>query len=430
MRIHRVRQGESLDQIAATYGVSVRDILHLNELPSQHIIVPGLALLLPKGDPLAVQAYTVQSGDSIETISRKFGLTPAVINSWTGISENATTLPVGQRIYLPIRQTSKKTIEVNGYLLPSGTASDAEILQTVSELTYFCSFSYQVRADGSFDAPKDKNALAAAKPLNIQPLMTMTNFDGNTFSTTLAHTVLANSSIRRKVIDGALSICASKGFGGVNVDFEHMQPSDRSLYNAFIRELRDAAHARNLTVSIAMGPKTGDNPNQSWMGAFDYQTLGKEVDFLMLMTYEWGWVGGPPMAIAPVDQVRAVLEYATSVIDPAKILMGVSLYGYDWPLPFQKGVTRASGISNNAAQNLAIAEQSPIQWDAVSASPFFDYTSGSTAHRVWFDDAQSAAIKLSLVDEYGLRGTTVWVLGNEFPQLWYLMEDSYTVRKV
>lgn len=293
MRIHRVLQGESLDQIAASYGVTVRDLVRYNELPSQSRIVPGLSLLIPTGDSLAVQAYTIASGDSVESIASRFGITPAVFSNWTGLSTTAATLPVGQRIYLPVQRQGKRPTEVNGYLLPTGTPSDAEILQTASALTYFCSFSYQVRADGSFDPPKDTSALAAAKRLNIRPLMTITNFDGNTFNTSLAHTILANASIRRKVIDGALSICTSKGFGGVNVDFEHMQPSDRPLYNAFIRQLREAASARNLSTSIAMGPKTGDNPNQSWMGAFDYATLGKEVDFLMLMTYEWGWVGGP-----------------------------------------------------------------------------------------------------------------------------------------
>lgn len=105
------------------------------------------------------------------------------------------------------------------------------------------------------------------------------------------------------------------------------------------------------------------------------------------------------------------------------------LNGYDWPLPYVPGKTRASGLSNNDAQNLAIAEQSPIQWDRVSASPHFNYMAGTTEHSVWFDDAQSAAIKLSLVDEYGLRGISAWVLGNEFPQLWYLLGDEFTVKK-
>ncbi|WAH38114.1 LysM peptidoglycan-binding domain-containing protein [Alicyclobacillus dauci] len=295
MRIHRVRQGETLQQIAGDYVVSVRDIVRVNELSSHDVLVPGLNLLIPKGDPLAVQAYTIQPGDTFQSIGERFGLTANVLTTWTGY-DPSESLPVGTRIYLPVRRPSKRTIEVNGYLLPTGTPSDARIFQTISDMTYFCSFSYQARADGTLEEPKDNVALAAAKRAGIRPLMTMTNFDGNQFNTTLAHTILANNSIRRKVIDQTIAVCTRKGFGGVNVDFEHMQPGDRPLYNQYLRELRDALHAQGLSVSIAMGPKTGDNPNQPWMGAFDYRTIGQEVDFLMLMTYEWGWVGGPPLA--------------------------------------------------------------------------------------------------------------------------------------
>ncbi|GLV12696.1 hypothetical protein Heshes_03800 [Alicyclobacillus hesperidum] len=294
MRIHRVRSGETLRQIAATYGVSVRDILRYNELPSRTEIVPGLALLIPKGDPLAVQAYTIQSGDTPESIAQRFGISPAVFASWTGYV-SGSALSVGSQIYLPVRRTTRKTIEVNGYIVPTGEQSDEEILGDVSDLTYVCTFSYQVRADGHFEAPKDDIVLASAKRYNIRPLVTITNFDGNNFNTQLAHSILANRSLRQTVIDQALSICTSKGYAGVNVDFEHMGPSDRPLYNEFIRELVQSLRSRNLSISIAMGPKTADNPNQPWMGAFDYRTLGQEVDFVMLMTYEWGWVGGPPM---------------------------------------------------------------------------------------------------------------------------------------
>lgn len=295
MRIHRVQSGESLDSIAGQSGTSVRDIVRTNELSNTQSLVPGLNLLIPTGDPLSVQSYKVKSGDTPTSVADRFGLTADEFTHWTGIKSDSS-LQAGERIYLPARSTTKKTIEVNGYLLPQGTQNDARILQAVSNMTYVCAFSYQVRADGSIRPLKDSVMIKAARQYNIQPLMTLTNFDGNTFNTSMAHTILANSSIRRKVIDSALADCSSKGYQGVNVDFEHMQPSDRPLYNAFIREFRDALHAKSLSISIAMGPKTGDNPNQSWMGAFDYKTLGQEVDFLMLMTYEWGWVGGPPMA--------------------------------------------------------------------------------------------------------------------------------------
>ena len=45
------------------------------------------------------------------------------------------------------------------------------------------------------------------------------------------------------------------------------------------------------------------------------------------------------MAVAPLGQVRAVLDYALTAVAPEKIFMGIPLYGYDWPLPFVSGET-------------------------------------------------------------------------------------------
>jgi len=192
---------------------------------------------------------------------------------------------------------TKRSIETNGYLIPEGTQSDSEILRDIGQrLTYLSIFSYQARADGSLVGQKDATALSATRQTQVAPLMTVTNFDGNNFNTELAHTIMANSSIRRKLTSNILRTARSRGFRGVNVDFEHMRPSDRSLYNALIRELGTAMRSQGLSISIAMGPKTSDMPAASWMGAFDYKSLGEAVDYLMLMTYEWGWVGGPPMA--------------------------------------------------------------------------------------------------------------------------------------
>nr|WP_245577983.1 glycosyl hydrolase family 18 protein [Alicyclobacillus herbarius] len=207
-----------------------------------------------------------------------------------------------------------------------------------------------------------------------------------------------------------------------------MNPGDRQPYNEFIHDLGSAVRREGFMMSIALGPKTSDMPEAAWMGAFDYRTLGAEVDFLMLMTYEWGWVGGPPMPVAPINQVRAVLEYATSVIPSNKILMGIPLYGYDWRLPHQPG-RLASGLSANAAQNLALERQVPIQWDHDAASPYFHYTVENERHIVWFEDAMSVAAKFNLVFEFDLRGVSYWVLPNSFPQNWNLLNDVFEIQK-
>lgn len=311
MWIHTVTEGETLRGIAEQYSTTTREIEHLNELQTQEVLVPGQHLLIPSTRDMLAEIYTLRRGDTVAQVARRAGVSQTELERWLGITPSPGSTGTGQSIPgyeslipwniggtipIPKRITQKRTIEVNGYLLPQGNVSDARTVQEVGErLTYLCIFSYQAKADGTLTPKPDSQALRAAKNARVQPLMTVTNFDGNQFNTELAHTLLANSSLRRKLIQSIVTTAKQRGFSGVNIDFEHMRPTDRSLYNTFIRELGAACRRQGLSISIAMGPKTSDSPTASWMGAFDYKTLGEEVDFLMLMTYEWGWVGGPPM---------------------------------------------------------------------------------------------------------------------------------------
>lgn len=66
------------------------------------------------------------------------------------------------------------------------------------------------------------------------------------------------------------------------------------------------------------------------------------------MTYEWGYTDGPAMAVAPIDKVREVLDYAVTQIDRDNIYMGIPNYGYDFILPFVAGKSKAESLSNGA----------------------------------------------------------------------------------
>ncbi|WP_367276476.1 glycosyl hydrolase family 18 protein [uncultured Oscillibacter sp.] len=137
---------------------------------------------------------------------------------------------------------------------------------------------------------------------------------------------------------------------------------------------------------------------------------------------------GPPMAVAPLPNVRAVLDYAVTEIPAEKIFLGIPNYGYDWPLPFIQGETRAQSISNQRAIELAIQYGVPIQYDETAQSPFFRYTdAGGTAHEVWFEDARSMDAKLRLVAEYGFQGAGFWNLMRPFSQVWLVLDSLYDV---
>jgi len=163
--------------------------------------------------------------------------------------------------------------------------------------------------------------------------------------------------------------------------------------------------------------------------AHDYQAHGEIVDFIVLMTYEWGWAGGRPLAIAPINKVKQVLDYAITEIPPEKMMMGVPLYGRDWRIPWQQG-TFARTVSPFEAVQLAEKYQVQIQYHPTYQSPYFRYTDETgQAHEVWFEDARSVQVKYDTVKAYNLRGVSYWVLGSPFPQNWAVLGENFTIEK-
>ena len=149
----------------------------------------------------------------------------------------------------------------------------------------------------------------------------------------------------------------------------------------------------------------------------------------MLMTYEWGYTYGPPMAVAPVFQVKKVLDYAVTEIPRDKIRLGIPNYGYDWPLPFEKGVTKAKTIGNVEAVQIAAVHGAEILFDERAQSPYFYYEAGGVRHEVWFEDVRSMQVKFDLIKEYDLNGAGYWQIMQLFRANWELLENQFEIVK-
>ena len=164
--------------------------------------------------------------------------------------------------------------------------------------------------------------------------------------------------------------------------------------------------------------------------AHDYPVHGALTDHVILMTYEWGYTYSPPMAVAPINEVRRVLDYAVTAIPRDKIFMGIPNYGYNWTLPFVQG-TAARAISNTGAVNLAANVGAVIQYDYQSQAPFFNYyDSDGRRHEVWFEDARSILAKLTLANTFRIGGISYWTIGSFFPQNWLVLSSVYDIIKV
>lgn len=427
MQIHVVKSGESLWGIAQRYGVSYQSIAEINQIPNPGQLVIGQSMVIP----IVGQYYYVQSGDSLWSISRRFGINYQELARINAISVGSP-LSIGQRLYIPRRP--ERTVEVNAYVEPlGGTVTEAQRRATREAspfLTYLAPFSFRVNRDATLTPPPLGDLPQIARDNGVIAMMVVTNLEQGQFSNELGRLFLNNPALADRLIDNIIATARRLGFNDVHFDFEYLRPEDREAYNNFLRKASTAIRGAGFLFSTALAPKTSAEQKGAWYEAHDYRFHGEVTDFVVIMTYEWGYSGGPPMPVSPISEVRKVLNYALTEMPGSKIMMGQNLYGYDWTLPFVAGGQYAKALSPQAAIALAARENVAIQYDEKAQAPFFRYRDDAgKEHVVWFEDARSMQAKFDLIKELGLRGISYWKLGLPFPQNWVLLEDNFVIKK-
>ncbi|MGM0878813.1 MAG: glycoside hydrolase family 18 protein [Bacillota bacterium] len=427
MQIHIVQQGQSLYGIAQAYSTSVEEIIRTNEIPNPNSLVIGQAIVIP----IRGRFYWVQPGDSLYKIGQIFGFSPVELARINNIPLNQP-LSIGLRLYIP--EKPKRTVETNAYIEPRGSSVAPNLEQAAREavpyLTYLGPFSFQIQRDGTLKEPLLNNFPQIAEQNNVTLMMAITNLENDQFSDELGRIVLTNMDIQNKLLDNIVNTAKKYGFRDIHFDMEYLRPQDREAYNQFLRKAKNRFNQEGWLLSTALAPKTSAGQKGRWYEAHDYKAHGEIVDFVVIMTYEWGYSAGPPMAVSPINPVRKVLEYAISEMPSRKIMMGQNLYGYDWTLPFVQGGQYAKAVSPQQAIQLASKYNESIKYDYEAQAPHFNYTDeNGKEHKVWFEDARSIQAKFDLIKELNLRGISYWKLGLAFPQNWLLIANNFEVEK-
>lgn len=378
MEIYVVKPGDTVDSIAASHGISASSIIYNNQLSYPYPLAVGQALLLSAGE-ISTPSY------------------PA----W-----------------------------VNGYAYPFIRRDTLN--ETLPFLSSLSVFSYGFTMDGDIVPPTldDSFMISAALTEGVRPVLTLTPFgaDGN-FNNLLITAVVNDPVAKENLLGNLLETVQRKNFQGVDIDFEYIRPEDRVPFADFVADVRNLLSSYGYHVSVALAPKTSDTQAGLLYEGKDYGLLGEAADSVLLMTYEWGYTYGPPMAVAPVNKVRQVVEYAVTRIVPSKIDLGIPNYGYDWTLPFVQGSSRATTVSNQEAVRIAIEAGVPIQFDEVAKSPFYQYERDGQLHEVWFEDVRSYQAKFALLPEYGLRGMGYWQIMRFFRPNWLLLADTFQIQR-
>lgn len=376
MSIHVVSSGETVSSIAAAYEVPADTIIYANQLVYPYTLVIGQSLFLPDSEPAFYSNAVITNGYAYPFIS-----------SWV-------------------------------------------LNQTLPYLSRLSVFSYGFTADGVLLPPMvdDSYMISQALAAGTAPFLTLTPFDINgRFSNQLISSVINNTTARSQLIANLSTTVLEKGFQGVDIDFEYILAEDRYTFAQFVTDVRIAINELGYPVTVALAPKTSDDQPGLLYEGKDYALLGEAANEVLLMTYEWGYTYSEPMAVAPLPNVRRVVEYALTRIPAEKIFLGIPNYGYDWSLPYQSGITRATTIGNVEAVTIAAAFGAEIQYDEIAQTPWFRYRSNDIQHEVWFEDVRSMQAKFQLVREYQLRGMGYWQIMRLFRANWLLLASQFQI---
>lgn len=231
------------------------------------------------------------------------------------------------------------------------------------------------------------------------------------------HAMLASASSRRAQTRMLVSLVTTHGYAGIDMDYENLYAVDRRRFSTFIDQLAARLHQAHRELTLDLQPKVREPGTWSGPQAQDWARLGAAADKVRLMAYDYSWQRSAPGPVAPTWWVRQVVAHAARLIAPAKVELGVPLFGYDW------SGTTGTAVTYQTVAALISAHKVRPQWDAKAQEPWFTYTIGGVRHVVWYSDAASVAAALPIVASYGLAGVAFWRLGQEDPAVWRTLDS-------
>ncbi len=227
---------------------------------------------------------------------------------------------------------------------------------------------------------------------------------------------LNEPSAREAMINRLVSLCESNGYQGIQIDFEGAAPAEREPFTTFITQLAGRLHAIGDKLSTVVTAKSS-NVTSGRAAMYNDAALAEVSDWIFVLDWGLHWTTSTPGGLAELPWFTKVADYTATMPNRNRFVLGMPLYGLDWP----GGGGPANPATPLEYANVA-AEESQWgalgEWAPTAAEPHFSYTDSSgVPHTVWYIDQQAIAVRAQLAESLGL-GIGLWHLGSEDQSVW------------
>jgi HAD superfamily hydrolase (TIGR01509 family) len=323
------------------------------------------------------------------------------------------------------------------WALPDAQASlatNGRMLRQVSPFWYSAHDASTITVDGNLAPDTTAAFIAAARAVKAKIVPSI--IDAMPAGGMAA--VLADPASRAAHVAAIADLAAANGFDGIDIDYEQFAFADakttwastRPLWISFISELGDRLHADGRTLSVSV-PYINDGGRTDLSGywVYDYAGMAPHVDQIRIMAYDYST--SKPGPVAPLAFVtQAITAAKRAVGDDSKLVLGIALYGYNWPVATvgtcpasEEGKTSVS--QRNIDELIAKRTATPVR-DPLTGESSFTYqlevTDGVTTctqtREVHYVDAEGARERIDLARRQRLGAVSLWALGFDGPATW------------
>ena len=220
------------------------------------------------------------------------------------------------------------------------------------------------------------------------------------------------------------------GYTGVDLDFAAVPRENQADLERFVTKLSDTLHGAGKKLAASLPAKS--TGLESYSAAFDYEFFASVLDQVTLMCYDY--YPSQPMAQSALGWVEACVEYALRFFPADRVLLGIGYYGYDYNTDRKIKTTvlptAMDHLSAYRCTDVFRAERDlTAELDETTGQKTYTYidADGET-HVVWYEDAESAAKKFPLVEEYSLKGLAFWQMAFMDPAVFEAVADYFVLR--
>lgn len=221
---------------------------------------------------------------------------------------------------------------------------------------------------------------------------------------------------RNRVINEVVGLAGQYGLDGINVDIEGLGEADGPNFVEFVREICIACRRAGLISSV------NNYVPYNFNDYYDLEEQAAFADYVVIMGYDEHFAGSEEAgSVASIGYVEYGIQEALKEVPAERLINGIPFYTRGWTT--KDGQVSSVVLDMVEAREFVKKHKMKEEWNNTAGQNYAEKQSGSKLYQIWLEDKKSVGRKLDVMEDHGLAGLAVWVLGLETNDVWDVVED-------